>query len=169
MYCSVSCKQKYRYKRETATEELKEERKKSSKEYYKKNRIKHLKEKKEYYKKNRKDIIKKNSDYKKNNPETDKKYSRSLKGRYRDYKKGAVKRGLEFSLTLDDFEKMWDSYCYYCKDKIDGIGIDRVDNNIGYIKENIVSCCPTCNVMKLTLRQKDFISNCIKISKNFTI
>ena len=36
-------------------------------------------------------------------------------------------------------------------------GLDRVDNDIGYIFSNVVTCCIKCNTAKLDYAQKDFI------------
>lgn len=44
-------------------------------------------------------------------------------------------------------------------------GIDRVNNDLGYINNNVVSCCKTCNLAKssLTLIEfKNWINNLIK-------
>ena len=46
-------------------------------------------------------------------------------------------------------------------------GIDRIDSNIGYIKENCVSCCWTCNKMKNNFSQKEFLEKINKIYCNF--
>lgn len=35
-------------------------------------------------------------------------------------------------------------------------GIDRIDSNIGYTKENSVSCCKFCNFAKHTMSESDF-------------
>lgn len=35
-------------------------------------------------------------------------------------------------------------------------GIDRVDSNIGYTKENSVACCKYCNFAKHTMSESDF-------------
>ena len=48
------------------------------------------------------------------------------------------------------------------------IGIDRVDNTLGYTSNNVVSCCTECNFMKRTMNYQTFINKCIKISKCFT-
>lgn len=37
-------------------------------------------------------------------------------------------------------------------------GVDRIDSNIGYITNNIVSCCKICNIAKNNLHYNDFIS-----------
>ena len=44
-------------------------------------------------------------------------------------------------------------------------GIDRVDSSLGYINENCVSCCRTCNYAKLEMNIKDFLDWVQRISK----
>lgn len=62
---------------------------------------------------------------------------------------GAEKRGYEFDLSLEDFAEIaWQKPCTYCRSKQSGYGIDRIDNNKGYSKDNCVSCCLRCNSMK---------------------
>ena len=36
-----------------------------------------------------------------------------------------------------------------------------------YIKENCVSCCSMCNIMKNKFSKDDFINQCKKIAKQF--
>lgn len=36
-------------------------------------------------------------------------------------------------------------------------GIDRVDNSVGYINDNVVPCCKTCNLGKHTMSYKEFL------------
>ena len=43
------------------------------------------------------------------------------------------------------------------------IGIDRVDNSLGYTLENSVSCCSKCNYMKKTLNVENFLLHIAKI------
>lgn len=38
-------------------------------------------------------------------------------------------------------------------------GIDRVDNSIGYLEGNVVSCCKTCNYMKRDLSVVEFLEH----------
>jgi len=47
--------------------------------------------------------------------------------------------------------------CFYCGQKNDTKGLDRVDNNKGYLIENVVSCCQQCNLMKRDMSVNDFI------------
>lgn len=89
---------------------------------------------------------------------------------YRNYKKEAKDRNLEFSLTGEDFYELSQSNCYYCNKIPSQIiksnsedyiynGIDRVDNSKGYIKENCVPCCGNCNRLKRNIT----IEMCSKI------
>ena len=89
----------------------------------------------------------------------------------------AKKRGFEYNLTREDFLKITSSNCFYCGsepknqckslnsngkhgDNGDYIynGIDRVDQNKGYILNNCVPCCKTCNWAKGTKTIKEFMS-----------
>ena len=79
-------------------------------------------------------------------------------------KKRADNKGLDFELTKDYFKDNRDSRCYYCRDRIPKIGIDRIDSSKGYIKSNIVICCGRCNLMKRNTTQQGFIEQCKKIA-----
>lgn len=70
--------------------------------------------------------------------------------RYGNYVTTSKLRGLEFALSEDEFIELVKTPCYYC-----GIiqekgfnGIDRLDSIQSYHKENCVSCCEICNMMK---------------------
>lgn len=83
-----------------------------------------------------------------------------LRSRSLSYKRG------EPVIKLKHFKNIALSDCYYCKkppsrvceDKnskgvvtdstIKVNGVDRYDNNIGYLKENCVPCCTSCNSRK---------------------
>lgn len=83
------------------------------------------------------------------------------------YKRGANKRKLDFSLTFEQFKYLITQNCYYCggQSEISGhlIGIDRVDNDQGYIYDNVVSCCWICNSMKGVLDKEKFLLYVCKI------
>jgi hypothetical protein len=84
------------------------------------------------------------------------------------YKQGARYRGLDFDLSLGDFSNLVKSPCYYCgqppsmgivrdaRSEMFG-GIDRLDNDKGYVMGNVVSCCTTCNKAKRDMSYKDFL------------
>jgi len=86
---------------------------------------------------------------------------------YNEYKKGAINRNYEFKISKEEFDITFNS-CHYCgKEPNKRNGIDRLNNDIGYLKNNIVSCCSTCNLMKQDSSAEDFIDHLVKITRNF--
>jgi hypothetical protein len=100
---------------------------------------------------------------------------------YRQYKHDAKKRGYEFNLSKDDFKELTSLDCVYCGSSPACVmktnttddhgdytynGIDRVDNSAGYEIGNCVTCCKTCNWMKLDLCKDDFFSHIEKVYNN---
>lgn len=98
---------------------------------------------------------------------------------FRKYKASAKIRGFEFALTLEDFERLTSSACFYCGKNPNQIqksrnnngdytynGIDRFDNAVGYILENCVSCCKVCNKAKSGMHGKEFINLAEQITEN---
>lgn len=103
---------------------------------------------------------------------------------YSHYKRNAERRNIPFSLTIDEVKDIIHQPCYYCGDvesdtfsqkKKDYLirhnGMDRVDPSKGYVIENIVPCCKTCNFAKHIMTQSEFydwiqrVSNHIKKNK----
>lgn len=95
---------------------------------------------------------------------------------FASYKSNAKRKGRLFELSNDDMILLVNGNCYYCgcppssvKDtkKCNGQfiynGIDRKDNNIGYTKDNCVSCCRTCNQLKKIYSHDDFLQKIEKI------
>lgn len=89
----------------------------------------------------------------------------------RSYKYNAKERSLEFSLSFEKFKELTSSNCHYCnrppfqeKKTLGGFGgyvyngIDRIDNAVGYIDENVVPCCGVCNKAKGTMSYGKFRS-----------
>jgi len=81
---------------------------------------------------------------------------------FRNCKSSAKERGLVWELSENEFDILNNNSCVYCESN-EKIGIDRVDNNRGYIKDNCVSCCIVCNKMKLNYTLEFFIEHCKKI------
>lgn len=79
------------------------------------------------------------------------------------YKNMAKSRGYEFTLRFADFMEFWRKPCSYCGDSIKTVGIDRIDNTIGYTVENCVPCCETCNKMKRMQTKEEFLERCQRI------
>ena len=99
------------------------------------------------------------------------------------YKKGAEYRNLSFEIKKEEFRKIVTQKCHYCNRSPSNFstksgssgnlltpfccnGIDRIENNKGYTKENCVPCCARCNKMKHKLAQHDFVHHC-KLVCNF--
>jgi len=99
--------------------------------------------------------------------------STGLKRVYDGYKRHADALGLQFELTMEDVRRISTQNCFYCgcvPNRVEGAhrkhanngkgylsayngkfiynGIDRMDSTIGYIENNVVSCCFDCNVAK---------------------
>lgn len=102
---------------------------------------------------------------------------------FSDYKTSARKEGRVFDLTLEDFKSITSKSCTYCGSKPFMIstsehtkkpetkdyaaykynGIDRIDSNRGYEKDNIVPCCRWCNIIKRERTVEEFKIHVIKI------
>lgn len=92
------------------------------------------------------------------------------------YKSNARKRGVSFDLTYTQFETLVDGECYFCGDTggntlrkrgynvYSYTGIDRVDNSVGYLPSNCVSCCSWCNRAKNNGTLSNFVDKCKKIT-----
>jgi hypothetical protein len=92
---------------------------------------------------------------------------RQLRG---TYLRGAKSRGLKFALSEEQFLTITSKPCYYCGSppkrrhranrKVNGSysynGIDRQDNNQGYMVDNCVACCKICNYAKRNLSWDEF-------------
>lgn len=86
-------------------------------------------------------------------------------------KAGAKRRGHKWNLSRKQVEKMTQKNCFYCglppSNKHQAYscnggyvysGIDRIDNNKGYMTENVVPCCDACNKGKQTKNIDEFLN-----------
>jgi hypothetical protein len=78
------------------------------------------------------------------------------------------KRGLTVTITEDERNKVLGSACSYCGCKPAGT-IDRINNNIGYISDNIHGVCIICNYLKRNLEEGDFLEHVLAIAKANTL
>lgn len=81
------------------------------------------------------------------------KFTRTIKNRLTDNIRTAKKRGLEWSISLEQFEALTKKQCHYCNNKLPETktGLDRKDSNLGYNINNVVPCCRYCNQIKSNL------------------
>ncbi|AYV77440.1 MAG: hypothetical protein Dasosvirus2_36 [Dasosvirus sp.] len=86
--------------------------------------------------------------------------------RYCNYSVDAKKRNKDFEITKDEFNAVVTKKCYYCNNTnaVDQIGIDRLNSNVGYVKNNtLVACCKICNKMKKHWDNKRFYNHVLRI------
>lgn len=88
----------------------------------------------------------------------------------------AAKKGLLFTITREQMIILANAPCEYCGDTYSNLltrtnyqyqynGIDRRDSTLGYTLDNVVSCCCTCNYMKLSLSVESFLTHIRKIAQ----
>lgn len=96
------------------------------------------------------------------------------------------KHNIEITINSKDYEKIGKENCYYCgnlpqetyrfknrkyvnTEPLFLNGVDRLDPNKGYILENCVSCCTSCNYSKHILSELEFKKKIVKIYKNMNL
>lgn len=117
----------------------------------------------------------------------------SFRAKAANYISHAKKRGIEISIGHEEIVELLKGDCYYCgskpsntynarsrnrvnkKNKVQYAfnnpedhevlynGIDRIDNNSGYVIGNVVSCCKKCNTAKLDSSKNEFIDWVIRV------
>lgn len=90
-------------------------------------------------------------------------------------KKSSIKRGHEFTLTSKDLIDAWyeqQGMCAYSgiemtvqAAQFTSVSVERINNDIGYTRENTVLVCNAVNKMKTNLPYKDFVTFCKAISQ----
>lgn len=89
-------------------------------------------------------------------------YTKGIPKSYKEYIKRAKRKNIPFTFSLDEFNEITSKPCYYCG--FEGkVGIDRINSKLGYTKDNSLSCCQMCNMMKYTYTQEEFYSHIEKI------
>ena len=90
-------------------------------------------------------------------------YRLTVVGSFKRYRDNAARRGHDFEMSFEQFKAFWQKPCAYCGGAITTIGLDRVNNSVGYVVENVVPCCAVCNGMKHSWPEEFFIEHCAKI------
>jgi len=83
--------------------------------------------------------------------------------------KTANDRGILWELDEAFVFGLWQKPCYYCNVPMEMVGLDRVDNDIGYTVENTVPCCTMCNIMKQSFGVDAFIARVHLIAANHPV
>lgn len=94
------------------------------------------------------------------------------------YVNNAKQRGITWDLTPEEALKIMRANCVYCGTepsndmfasarKTFGIkynGIDRIENDLGYVPGNVTTCCKTCNLAKRSMNVTEFIAWANKVA-----
>lgn len=112
--------------------------------------------------------------------------------RYKNYRRSAKVRNLDFYITFDEFYEIVIQNCYYCNaepietrcsyggriSKKTGIrnlsyslpyrfnSIDRINSSKGYVSGNCRPSCKQCNIMKMDYTESEFLDKIKQIYKN---
>lgn len=101
-----------------------------------------------------------------------------LSAKWRYLNQGAKVRGLLVFFLKEAHDQLCLSNCYWCgknpqlphgnghipKDLVIPVnGVDRRDNSLGYVEGNVVSCCATCNEMKMDRAEEEFLAHCRRV------
>lgn len=105
----------------------------------------------------------------------------SARGLFGQYVGRAKFKGIDFELTIQEFEQITKQNCAYCNVEPSQMyqtgwhdapeiyvynGIDRIDSSSGYVATNCLPCCVVCNRMKNSHDQTFFIQHIKKIYEN---
>lgn len=135
-----------------------------SKFFYEKNKERLNNVAKQYYLDNKTHKLQLQKDYrKKTNYIKDKKYHRTLKGKYNNLVHGTAKRikkgrVMGMNITLEQYDEIINKTCYYCSKDLfleTGGSLDRIDNSKGYLIDNVLPCCGFCNKLRQDLMTVD--------------
>ncbi len=97
-------------------------------------------------------------------------------GRY--YRRNAKARtSVEWKLSMADVDRLIRQPCEYCglsgvnetvayTESFRHVGIDRVDNRLGYVIDNCVPCCVWCNRAKSTMTVAEFEAWVIRVAQH---
>lgn len=92
---------------------------------------------------------------------------REMRRKARD---GARKKGQGaqswWSLSFREWMLFWEMPCAYCGDLVDGVRLDRYDNDRGYHLDNLMSSCWRCNRMKGKKTYEEFLAACSSVAKH---
>jgi hypothetical protein len=97
---------------------------------------------------------------------------------YYQYEMSAERRGLVFNLSEHLFRHLTQQPCHYCGQEPSNFwssyhetgdylcnGIDRKNNDLGYVPENCVPCCKQCNYFKTDMDYEAFVQYLDRIAE----
>lgn len=95
-------------------------------------------------------------------------FTRRARKLYQQYRSVARKRKHHWGLENEMwFRKEIVKPCFYCGTTANPTnGLDRVNNDLGYLEDNVVPCCTFCNKMKLTHSVEEWLTQIKKIAEH---
>lgn len=88
-------------------------------------------------------------------------------GGFHQYRRNAKTKNRAFELTKKAYDELINQPCVYCRRDItetNRSGIDRIDNDLGYVSGNMQPCCSECNVMRGALTVEAFLEKASRIA-----
>jgi len=89
------------------------------------------------------------------NPEpyraTGRRFSRTLKGRFKSLRDVAKRCGRVLEISFEEYVDLIRSgVCGYCGEEFSpsGYALDRINHDVGYLRDNLLPCCRACNQLK---------------------
>jgi hypothetical protein len=85
----------------------------------------------------------------------------------KDSKNADKKANRENDLTIEYVENLVKDGCSYCGDKLIRMTADRIDNNIGHTKENVVAACYRCNMIRGNMPYEAWLNIAASVKDTF--
>lgn len=99
-----------------------------------------------------------------------------------NYRERCKRKNIEITLTNNELVNLFGQNCHYCNKPPSRViknkkglgdflynGIDRMNNNEGYIHNNVVSCCAECNYLKSNYSYSEFLKIIKTIYENLIL
>lgn len=91
--------------------------------------------------------------YRDAHPDNAKKAQSKPQARLLALQKRAKNKEIECNLDLNEYTTLISGPCFYCNYQFGqkvlyGAGLDRLNNDLGYVHNNCVSCCRDCNMIR---------------------
>ncbi len=68
------------------------------------------------------------------------------------------RKGLMNNISRDFVDDIIENGCSYCGDTTTTMTLDRIDNDIGHMVGNVVSCCYRCNIIRGNMPHEAWVS-----------
>lgn len=115
----------------------------------------YLRQQREYQRRRRANDPEYREKQRKYNERSYRKRGYDTKAQFHSLRVGAAKRDYVFEITFEDFTGLISNICYYCN-RGEYVGVDRIDNSIGYVLDNCRPCCKHCNHAKRDMTEDQF-------------